>query len=101
MRQRGKPNVAFETNCPTGFFSSDGGAIPTSPEPTEFPPPGRLMSISVRAGEVFANQEKAIHWLCSANASLKGKTPLEAAQTGERYREAEDVLVRIEHGVLG
>jgi len=30
---------------------------------TEFPPPARLMSISVHAGEVFANQEKAIHWL--------------------------------------
>jgi putative toxin-antitoxin system antitoxin component (TIGR02293 family) len=75
--------------------------IPTNSELTEFPPPARLMSISVRAGEVFANQEKAIHWLRSANASLEGKTPLEAAQTDEGYREVEDVLVRIEHGVLG
>jgi putative toxin-antitoxin system antitoxin component (TIGR02293 family) len=70
-------------------------------EVTEFPPPARLMSISVRAGEVFANQEKAIHWLRSPNPSLEGKTPLEAAQTDLGYREVEDVLVRIEHGVLG
>ena len=70
-------------------------------EVTEFLPPARLMSISVRAGEVFANQEKAIHWLRSPNPSLEGKTPLEAAQTDQGYREVEDVLVRIEHGVLG
>jgi putative toxin-antitoxin system antitoxin component (TIGR02293 family) len=70
-------------------------------EVTEFPLPARLMSISVHAGEVFANQEKAIHWLRSPNPSLEGKTPLEAAQTGRGYREVEDVLVRIEHGVLG
>jgi uncharacterized protein (DUF2384 family) len=53
------------------------------------------MSISVRAGEVFANQEKAIHWLRSPNPSL------EAAQTDQGYQEVEDVLVRIEHGVFG
>jgi len=55
----------------------------------------------VHAGEVFANQEKAIHWLRSPNPSLEGKTPLEAAQTDQGYQEVEDVLVRIEHGVLG
>jgi len=70
-------------------------------EATEFPPPARLMSISVHAGEVFANQEKAIHSLRSPNPSLEGKTPLEAAQTDQGYREVEDALVRIEHGVLG
>ena len=70
-------------------------------EVTEFPPPARLMSISVHAGEVFANQEKAIHWLRSPNPSLDGKTPLEAAQTDQGYQEVENVLVRIEHGVLG
>jgi uncharacterized protein (DUF2384 family) len=62
-------------------------------EVTEFPPPVRLMSISVHAGEVFANREKAIHWLRSPNPSLEGKTPLEAAQTDRGYREVEDVLV--------
>jgi len=70
-------------------------------ETTEFPPPARLMSISVHAGEVFANQEKEIHWLRTPNPSLEGKSPLEAAQTDQGYRDLEDVLVRIEHGVIG
>ena len=70
-------------------------------EMAEFPAPARLMSMSARAGEVFANQEKAIHWLRSPNPSLEGKTPLEAAQTDKGYQDVEDVLVRIEHGVLG
>ena len=51
-------------------------AIHTNAELTEFPPAARLMAISVRAGEVFANQEKTIHGLRSPNASLEGKTPL-------------------------
>lgn len=36
-------------------------------EVIEFPPPARLMSMSVHAGEVFATQEKAIHWLRARN----------------------------------
>ncbi|WP_180541824.1 antitoxin Xre/MbcA/ParS toxin-binding domain-containing protein [Nevskia soli] len=61
----------------------------------------RRTSCACKARQVFANQEKAIHWLRSPNPSLAGKTPLEAAQTDQGYREVEDVLVRIEHGVLG
>ena len=64
-------------------------------------PPARFISISVRAGEVFANQAKALHWLQSPNPSLEGQTPLEAAQTEQGYQEADDILTRIEHGVLG
>lgn len=59
------------------------------------------MSIAARAGEVFANQEKALHWLKTPNPSLGGKTPIEAARTDEGYNQVEDVLTRIEHGVLG
>ena len=59
------------------------------------------VNLSVRAGEVFANREKALHWLQSPNPSLEGKTPLEAARTEEGYQEADDVLTRIEHGVIG
>jgi hypothetical protein len=51
-------------------------------EIADFPPPARLMTLSVHAGAVFANQEKAIHWLQAPNPSLQGKTPLEAAQNG-------------------
>jgi uncharacterized protein (DUF2384 family) len=45
------------------------------------------MSISVHAGEVFANQEKALHWLRFPNPSLEGKTPLEAAKTNRVIRK--------------
>jgi putative toxin-antitoxin system antitoxin component (TIGR02293 family) len=57
--------------------------------------------LSVHAGEVFANQEKALDWLQSPNPSLNGRTPLEATATEEGFQEADDVLTRIETGVLG
>jgi N-acetyl-anhydromuramyl-L-alanine amidase AmpD len=59
------------------------------------------ISISARSGEVFANREKALHWLQTPNPSLAGRTPLQAAITEDGYQEAEDILTRIEHGVLG
>jgi len=64
-------------------------------------PPGRFISLSVRAGEVFANREKALGWLHTPNPSLQGKTPLEAARTDEGFEQADEILTRIEHGVLG
>ncbi|HEY6345202.1 MAG TPA: MbcA/ParS/Xre antitoxin family protein [Bryobacteraceae bacterium] len=70
-------------------------------EIADFPPPARLMTLAVHAGEVFANQEKALHWLQAPNPSLEGKTPLKAAQTEQGYQAVEDILGRIEHGVLG
>jgi putative toxin-antitoxin system antitoxin component (TIGR02293 family) len=65
------------------------------------PPPGRFIALSVHAGEVFANQEKALTWLQTPNPSLAGRTPLEAAATQEGFEEAEELLGRIEFGVLG
>jgi len=55
----------------------------------------------VRAGEVFASHEKALEWLQTPNPSLQGRTPLEAATTQEGFEEADDILTRIERGVLG
>ena len=65
------------------------------------PPPARFITLSVHAGEVFANQEKALSWLHSANPSLAGRTPLEAAVTEEGFAEADDILTRLAYGVLG
>lgn len=64
-------------------------------------PPARFISLSVHAGEVFANHAKALDWLHTPNPSLQGKTPIEAAQTEGGFVEADEVLTRIEHGVLG
>jgi uncharacterized protein (DUF2384 family) len=57
--------------------------------------------LSVRAGEVFANYRKALGWLQTRNSSLRGKTPLEAANTEEGFAQADEILTRIEHGILG
>jgi uncharacterized protein (DUF2384 family) len=73
---------------------------PTNRE-IEPPPPPRFIALSVHAGEVFANQEKAIAWLHTPNPSLRGKTPLEAAASEDGYTAADAVLGRIEFGVLG
>lgn len=74
---------------------------PTSTEVTGFQPRERFISLSVRAGEVFANHGKALDWLQTPNPSLQGKTPLEAAGTDDGFEQADDILTRIEHGVLG
>ena len=76
-------------------------ATPTNTEINEVRPPARFISLSVRAGEVFANREKAIAWLEAPNPSLQGKTPIEAASTEEGFEQADEILTRIEHGVLG
>ena len=75
----------------------------TTPSNREFETvtPGRFVSLSVRAGEVFANQQKALAWLQTPNPSLNGRTPLEATATEEGFQEADEVLTRIEYGVLG
>ncbi len=75
--------------------------IPANLEPATNPLTLRWISLSARAGEVFANQEKALHWLQAPNPSLAGRTPLEVVETESGYQEAEDILTRIEHGVLG
>jgi putative toxin-antitoxin system antitoxin component (TIGR02293 family) len=74
---------------------------PTNTASNEALPPVRFISLSVRAGEVFANHAKALNWLQTPNPSLQGKTPIEAANTEEGFAQADEVLTRIEHGVLG
>ncbi len=64
-------------------------------------PPVRFISLSVRAGEVFANHVKALAWLQTPNPSLQGKTPIEAADSEEGFADADEILTRIEHGILG
>jgi uncharacterized protein (DUF2384 family) len=77
--------------------------VATTPSNREFEvvPPSRFITLSVRAGEVFANREKALVWLQTPNPSLNGRTPLEATATEEGFHEADEVLTRIEFGVLG
>jgi uncharacterized protein (DUF2384 family) len=77
--------------------------VATTPSNREFEtvPRGRFITLSVHAGEVFANQQKALSWLRTPNPSLSGHTPLEASATEEGFQAADEVLTRIEYGVLG
>ncbi|MEI9970705.1 MAG: MbcA/ParS/Xre antitoxin family protein [Ignavibacteriota bacterium] len=77
------------------------GTLPANTENSEIRPPARFISLSVRAGEVFANREKALAWLATPNPSLLGRSPIEAANTEEGFELADEILTRIEHGVIG
>jgi uncharacterized protein (DUF2384 family) len=77
------------------------GTTPANTDNSEIRPHARFISLSVRAGEVFANCEKALSWLETANPALLGKTPIEAADTEEGFEQADEILTRIEHGVIG
>jgi putative toxin-antitoxin system antitoxin component (TIGR02293 family) len=61
----------------------------------------RVSSISARAGEVFGNRDKALEWLQTPSPALNGATPLDAIETESGCQEVEDILGRIEYGVLG
>ncbi len=75
--------------------------IPTIPANQALRPAARFISLSVRAGEVFANRDKALAWLETPNPSLQGRSPIDAAVTEEGFEQADEILMRIEHGILG
>ena len=71
--------------------------------PPPSPPIGdnRILSLTAHAGEIFGDRQKALRWLQTPHPSLSGQTPLDAASTAEGFRDAEDILGRIEYGVIG
>jgi hypothetical protein len=50
-------------------------------------PPGRFITLSVRAGEVLADQRRVLAWLQTPNPSFRGRTPLEATATEEDFQD--------------
>ena len=53
------------------------------------------------AGDLFeGNMEQAAAWLSAKNRALQHHTPLEYAATEIGAREVENLIVRLEHGVL-
>lgn len=61
----------------------------------------RVARIAALATEVFGTTEKASRWLHRANRALGGKPPLGLLRTDLGTRQVEQVLGRIEHGVVG
>ena len=59
----------------------------------------RLVKIFALAQDVLEDKVQAIKWLHSRQFGLGKRIPLEVIQTEVGAREAEDLLMRIEHGV--
>ena len=60
----------------------------------------RFARMTVRASEVFEDDEVALDWLRAPNASLDGHRPLDLLDTEIGARMVADTLGRIEHGVF-
>ena len=60
----------------------------------------RLMRVYDRAKQLFVTDENTRGWFNARILALGGKTPLEYAQTEPGAREVENVIGRIEHGIV-
>jgi putative toxin-antitoxin system antitoxin component (TIGR02293 family) len=60
----------------------------------------RFARIIALAEEVFESKEDALEWLNSAQHGLGGTIPFEMLQTDAGAREVEELLIRIEYGVI-
>lgn len=60
----------------------------------------RLMRLFERAKQVFGSDENTRGWFNARILALGRKTPLEYAQTEPGAREVEDIIGRIEHGIV-
>jgi putative toxin-antitoxin system antitoxin component (TIGR02293 family) len=60
----------------------------------------RLMRVFDRAKQLFITDENTRGWFNAKLIVLGGKTPLEYAQTEPGAREIENIIGRIEHGIV-
>lgn len=61
----------------------------------------RVARVFARAQRVLGDRDRAAAWLRRANRALGDALPLDLLDTDIGAADVEDVLVRIEHGVLG
>ncbi len=60
----------------------------------------RLARIGAQATEVLGSEEKAAQWLRRLNRALDDRSPLQLLDSDIGAKQVEDVLGRIEHGVV-
>lgn len=60
----------------------------------------RLARIGAQAAEVLGSEEKAAQWLRRPNRALANQVPLEVLDSDIGARQVEDILGRVEHGVV-
>ena len=61
----------------------------------------RVARVVARAREVLGTDERATAWLKRRNRALGNRVPLEDLDTDIGTRQVEDVLLRLQHGVVG
>jgi len=61
----------------------------------------RLARAYARALDVLGDAAKARRWLRAPNRGLGGEAPIDLVETDVGARAVEDVLGRIEHGIVG
>lgn len=60
----------------------------------------RITRLLALASEVLEDQQRAIRWLNKSNRALGDKSPFDKLRTESGAREVEDLLMRIEYGVV-
>ncbi len=60
----------------------------------------RFARIIALAEDVFENREEALEWLKSPQHGLGGRVPFDMLQTDAGAREVEELLIRIDYGVI-
>ncbi len=60
----------------------------------------RIARVAAQAFAVFGMEDKAASWLRRPNRALNGELPIHLLDTDVGVRQVEDILGRIEHGVV-
>ncbi|GAC1469887.1 MAG: DUF2384 domain-containing protein [Gemmatimonadaceae bacterium] len=60
----------------------------------------RIARVAAHAFAVFGAEDKAATWLRRPNRALNGELPIDLLDTDVGVRQIEDILGRIEHGVV-
>jgi putative toxin-antitoxin system antitoxin component (TIGR02293 family) len=61
----------------------------------------RVARVAAQAYAVFGTEEKAATWLARGNRALHGEAPIQLLDTDVGARQVEDILGRLEHGIIG
>ncbi len=70
-------------------------------EPDESDRLYRIARVAGQAVSVFGDENKATTWLQRPNRALNGELPIRLLDTDVGARQVEDILGRIEHGIVG
>lgn len=73
---------------------------PESLSPVESDRVYRFARIVALAGDVFEDKDEALEWLKSPQYGLGGRIPFDMLQTDAGSREVEELLIRIDYGVI-